>query len=270
MSNSSLTDLHAASQACLAYMRATNPLVHCITNYVAMNISANVLLAIGASPAMVHSPQESGEFAAIASALTVNIGTLSPHWVMGMKAAAEAANSANKPWVLDPVAHFATALRREATQELMALNPSIIRGNASEIMALAGQKSAGQGVDAGDSVTAAHEAARALAQQHDCVVAVTGEIDFVCDGQRDVQIAGGSDLMPKITAMGCSLTSMVGAFVAVERDLFLATAAALAVYAEAGARTATLAKGPGSFAWQFLDQLASLQPTDLSQQRFLA
>lgn len=270
MSNLSSESLHADIKACFTAMRATNPLVHCVTNYVAMNISANVLLAAGASPAMVHSPEESGEFAAIASALTVNIGTLSPHWIEGMKKAALAANEAGKPWVLDPVAHFATSLRRGATAELMALKPTIVRGNASEIMALAGEASAGQGVDAGDEVTAAEGAAKALATKHDCVVAVTGEVDFVCDANREARISGGSALMPQITAMGCSLTSLVGAFAAVENDAFLATAAALSLFAEAGTRTAETAKGPGSFAWQFLDQLASLQPDDISAERVLS
>lgn len=121
-------------------MRTTNPLVQCITNYVAMNYAANVLLAAGASPAMVHTPEESGEFATIASALTVNIGTLSPDWVEGMIAAAKSANDADKPWVLDPVAHFATSYRRDTVAELLKLNPTVIRGNASEIIALAAGK----------------------------------------------------------------------------------------------------------------------------------
>lgn len=128
----------------LKAMREKPPLVQCITNYVAMNIAANVLLAAGASPAMVHAAEEAGEFAGIASALTINIGTLSTQWVDGMQAAAKAATSAGKPWVLDPVAHYATAFRRNAVAELLALRPTIIRGNASEIIALAGGESRGQ------------------------------------------------------------------------------------------------------------------------------
>ncbi|MEO1058865.1 MAG: hydroxyethylthiazole kinase, partial [Actinomycetota bacterium] len=122
----------------LVAMRAVKPLVHCITNYVAMNVAANTLLAAGASPAMVHTPEESGEFAAIAGALTVNIGTLSAPWVDSMKAAAAAAHAAGVPWVLDPVAHFATPYRAEAARDLLALQPDIVRGNASEIIALTG------------------------------------------------------------------------------------------------------------------------------------
>jgi hydroxyethylthiazole kinase len=143
----------------LQAMRAQKPLVHCITNFVAMNIAANVLLAAGASPAMVHAEEEAGEFAAISGALTINIGTLSSDWMRGMRAATIAANEAGRPWVLDPVAHYATRFRREAVQELLALRPTIIRGNASEIIALAGGVSQGQGVDSRDPVEQAEASA---------------------------------------------------------------------------------------------------------------
>ncbi|MBO6579831.1 MAG: hydroxyethylthiazole kinase [Thalassospira sp.] len=240
-------------------MRATNPLVQCITNYVAMNYAANVLLAAGASPAMVHTPEESGEFAAIAGALTVNIGTLSPNWVEGMIAAAKAANRAGKPWVLDPVAHFATGYRRDAVAELLKLKPTVIRGNASEIIALGGGQSAGQGVDSGDPVEQAEEAARGLAIAQGAIVAITGEVDFVTDGKRSVRIAGGSDLMPKVTATGCSLTALVGAYLAIAPDqAFEATVAALGNFAVAGEIAANTANGPASFMTAFIDGLHRL------------
>ncbi|MCJ9697255.1 hydroxyethylthiazole kinase, partial [Rhizobium sp. PRIMUS64] len=151
--------------AMLKAMREKPPLVQCITNYVAMNIAANVLLASGASPAMVHAAEEAGEFAGIASALTINIGTLSTQWIDGMQAAAKAATSAGKPWVLDPVAHYATAFRRNAVADLLALRPTIIRGNASEIIALAGGESRGLGVDSRDPVEQAEGSARWLAER---------------------------------------------------------------------------------------------------------
>jgi hydroxyethylthiazole kinase len=240
-------------------MRAQPPLVQCITNYVAMNIAANVLLAAGASPAMVHAQQESGEFAAIAGAVTINIGTLSPDWIGGMQEAVKSANAAGKPWVLDPVAHYATAFRRKAVADLVALRPTIIRGNASEIIALAGGQSRGQGVDSRDPVELAEQAARLLAKDHGTVVAVTGAVDFVTDGTKAVRIAGGSPLMPQVTALGCSLTCLVGAFAAVlPADPFDAAVAALAMFAVAGETAATLADGPGSFSWRFLDELAAL------------
>jgi hydroxyethylthiazole kinase len=248
----------------LAAMRLKNPLVQNITNFVAMNIAANVMLAAGASPAMVHSPEESGEFAAIAAALTINIGTISPDFFEGMKTAATAAGEAGKPWVLDPVAHFATSYRRAAVAELLALKPTVIRGNASEIIALVGEHASGQGVDAGDSVASAEAAAKALALRHGCVVAVTGERDFITEGQRAVHVLGGSPLMPKVTALGCSLTCIVGAFVATAPDSpFEATVAALAFFAAAGELAGRETQAPGSFAVRFLDLLAEVTPDAL-------
>lgn len=248
----------------LVQMRASAPLVQCITNYVAMNIAANVLLATGASPAMLHAEEEAGEFAAIAGALTVNIGTLSPPWVAGMKAAIAGARSASKPWVFDPVAHFATAYRRQVALDLLALKPAVIRGNASEILALAGSRSAGQGVDSGDPVERAEAAAFSIAQAHGAVVAVTGPVDFVTDGTKAARIKGGSALMPKVTALGCSLTALVGAFVADTPDEpFEATIAALATFAAAGEIAERGATGPGSFEVRFLDMLSNLDPVSL-------
>ena len=250
---------HASSGRLLEALRARPPLVQCITNYVAMNVAANVLLAAGASPAMVHAEEEAAEFAAIAGSLTVNIGTLSPGWTGGMRDAARAASAAGKPWVLDPVAHFATAYRRGAVAELLALGPTVVRGNASEIIALAGGSSAGQGVDSGDPVERAETSATVLAQRHGTVVAVTGATDFVTDGTRALHVHGGSPLMPQVTALGCSLTCLVGAFAAVDPDRpFEATVAALAMFAVAGERAAEAAAGPGSFGWRFLDALAAL------------
>ena len=253
----------------LADLKAKNPLVHCITNYVAMNISANVLLAAGASPAMIHTPQETADFAKIVDGLTVNIGTISPEWFEGMKLAAVAANEASVPWVLDPVAHFATPYRANAAQELLALKPTILRGNASEIMGLSGQASEAKGVDAADPVEAAEAGAQKLAQAHNMVVVITGETDFVTDGSRIARISGGSPLMPLITAMGCSLTCLMGGFAAVAPPLE-AAATALALFAEAGNKAATQANGPGSFLPLFIDALHNTTPEMLAQNERVA
>lgn len=256
-----------APGAMLAAMRQKNPLVQCITNYVAMNIAANVLLASGASPAMIHAEAEAGEFAAVAGALTINIGTLSPDWVAGMEAAAKAANSAGRPWVFDPVAHHATSFRRQTAARLLTLSPAIIRANASEIIALADGASRGQGVDSQDSVAQAEDAAYRLAHEYQAIVAVTGETDFVTDGTRGLHIRGGSALMPRVTALGCSLTCLVGAFAAVFPDAPLdATVAALALFAVVGEHAASQARGPGSFAWHFLDALSEVDGPMLDQE----
>lgn len=255
----------------LTAMRRERPLVHCITNYVAMNVAANVVLAAGASPAMAHAEAEAGEFAAMAGALTINIGTLSPAWVGAMRIAASSALAAGKPWVLDPVASSATAYRREATAGLLALSPTIIRGNASEIIGLGGGASRGQGADSGDVVDDAEETARDLAKALGAVVAVTGVADFVTDGTRALRIAGGSPLMPQVTALGCSLTCLVGAFAATfPRQPFEATAAALCVFAVAGEQAARRSEGPGSFGWRFLDALAALDGETLGARARMA
>ncbi len=254
----------------LAALRAQKPLTQCITNYVAMNIAANVLIAAGAAPAMVHARVEAAEFARLAAALSVNIGTLSAEWVEGMAEAAVAAREAGRPWVFDPVAVGATAARRAVGARLLALKPTVIRGNASEILALAGAGGAGRGVDAGDPVAAAEEAARALARASGAVVAVTGETDFVTDGQRALRVHGGSALMPQVTALGCALSALTASFCAVEPDPLVAAVSALAFYAAAGERGAVGAAGPGSFAVGFLDALAGLAPGDIGADRVRA
>ena len=253
-------------QTALQTMREKTPLVHCITNYVAMNIAANVTLAAGASPAMLHAPEEVADFTPLAGALTINIGTLSAPWVDSMLIAAQTAQAHSVPWVLDPVAHFATPYRAKVAQDLLAQIPDIVRGNASEIIALAGGTGAGKGADSGDSVTDAQASATALARAQGCVVAVTGPVDFVTDGTRQVTITGGADIMPKVTALGCSLTALMGAYAAVA-PAFDATLAALVHFAEAGDRAARVSDGPGSFSVHFLDQLHALQPNDLDQGR---
>lgn len=258
-----------ASVRALAALRAQPPLVQCITNFVAMNFAANAVLALGAAPAMVHTPEESGDFAAISGALTINIGTLSPPWVDGMTVAIKAAQVSNTPWVLDPVGHFATPYRSRVAADLLLLQPTILRGNASEILAFSGAEAQGRGVDTGDSVTSAVAAAKSIASQYRSVVAVTGGEDFVTDGTRSVFVRGGAPMMERVTAMGCSLTAVMGAFAAVEPDPFQAALAALLVYAEAGEIAAQDASGPGSFAVHFLDALAAIEPDDLAKDRVL-
>ncbi|NBN78905.1 hydroxyethylthiazole kinase [Microvirga tunisiensis] len=244
----------------LAGMRARRPLVQNITNFVAMQTMANVLLAAGASPAMVHAREEAAEFAGLASAVTLNTGTPEPDWVAAMEAAATAALARGIPVVLDPVAAGATGYRREINGRLARLSPSIIKGNASEILAVAGRTSASRGADSGDGTDAAEPAAVALARATGGIVAVTGAIDVVTDGRRIARIANGSPLMTQVTALGCALTGIVAAFAAGAPDRFHATVAALAYYALAGERAAAEDPRPGSFATAFLNALHDVTP----------
>lgn len=253
----------------LKTLRNTAPLVQNITNFVAMNVVANAQLAVGASPAMVHAIEEAAEFAGLAGGLTVNIGTADAGWESSMVAAAQAASAADKPWVLDPVAVGATGFRNRLAARLLALNPTVLRGNASEILALSGEVASGKGVDSGDPVSAAEDAARYLAQRTGGVVAVSGAVDFVTDGDRAVRIEGGDPLMGRVTAMGCALTGVVGAFLVGQKP-FEATVAAHACFGLAGAIAAARAGGPGSFGPALLDTLHAMTPEQLDAEAGIA
>jgi hydroxyethylthiazole kinase len=250
--------------AALDDLRARRPLVHNITNYVAMTVSANVLLALGASPAMVHAVEEVEDFVAISDALAVNIGTLSPPWVDAMRAAVARANALGKPWVLDPVGCGATVYRTQVAAELAGLKPSVIRGNASEILGLAGQVGAGgKGVDSTAPAEYATSAAAALAQRTGSIVAITGETDYVSDGMRLLAVHAGHALMPLSTALGCSLSAVTAAFTAV-RPPREAAVAALAVFGAAGAVAAERCRGPGHLPAEICDALHGMDRATLA------
>jgi len=248
----------------LRRVREEAPLVQCLTNYVAMDLSANALLALGASPAMVHAREEAAEMAGLAAAVVLNIGTLSPPWVEAMHGAAAVARARDRPVVLDPVAAGATAYRRETSAALLETGVDIVRGNASEIRALVGGGATGRGVDATDPVEAALEAASQLAGSTGAVVATTGSRDLLTDGGRVLEVRGGHVIMTRVTAIGCALSSLVGAFAAVTDDRVAATTAALATMKICG-RKASFAGGPGSFRTALLDALYALEPDELDQ-----
>ncbi|MEJ0075433.1 MAG: hydroxyethylthiazole kinase [Alphaproteobacteria bacterium] len=249
--------------AALETLRARRPLVQNITNYVAMTISANVLLALGASPAMVHAIEEVEDFVAISDALVVNIGTLSPPWVEAMRRAVLAANETRKPWVLDPVGCGATPYRTQTSGELAAFRPTVIRGNASEIMSLAGATGEGpKGVDSAAGSEAALDAARALARQTGAVVAVTGAVDYATDGTQAMRVEGGDAMMPLSTALGCSLSAVTAAFSAVA-DPMTAAVGGLTVFKVAGAEAAQRCRGPGHLPAELCDALHLLDAASL-------
>jgi hydroxyethylthiazole kinase len=236
-------------------VRARRPLVHNITNYVAMSVTANVLLALGASPAMVHAAEEVEDFVALSDALVINIGTLSPPWVAAMRSAVARARALGKPWVLDPVGCGATPYRTQVAAQLAALGPAVIRGNASEILSLAGQTDkAGKGVDSLSPAEDATSAAAALARRTSAVVAVTGAVDYVIDGEIQVAIQAGHPLMPLSTALGCALSAVTAAFTVV-RPPQAAAIAALAVFGAAGSAAAQNCRGPGHLPAEICDEL---------------
>ena len=253
----------------LERLRATRPLVQNITNFVSMDTVANALLALGASPAMVHSIEESADFAARADVLTVNTGTLSPPFLEGGESAATAAHMLGRPWVLDPVGVGGGKFRNDAVLRLLRHRPAVIRGNASEIMSIARiaglnpQAAAPRGVDAAHTTDEAFVTARLVARHHLCVVAATGAVDLITDGERVLRLANGHELMTRVTALGCALSAVVAAFCAVGEDAFEATASAIAVYGVAGEMAAEQANRPGSYRVAFMDMLDAITPADI-------
>lgn len=245
--------------ATLTAVRQQHPLVHNITNYVTMNTTANTLLALGAAPVMAHAIEEVEELAAVVSALVLNIGTLSTPWIEAMFRAGRVALAKGIPVVLDPVGAGATRLRTDTARRLIAeLHPTIVRGNASEILALADGDFQARGVDTQHSVGQARAVAGELARRHGTVVAVTGPEDFVTDGRREARIRNGHALMARITGSGCAATALIGALCAVEPDSFQAAITALTLFGIAGELAAVGTPGPGTFQVRLLDALAAL------------
>lgn len=243
----------------VAAVRAGHPLVHCVTNVVVANVTANVLLAAGAAPAMVEAPEEAGVLAGVAGALLINLGTLTAAQVEGMRVAVHAANAAGVPWVLDPVAIGALPLRTAVAAELARLGPAVIRGNASEIAALAGG-SGGRGVDSTTSPDEIADIVADVARTFGAVVAASGPVDLITDGTRTVRVASGHPLLTRVTGVGCSLGALIGACLAVGSNPLLAAAAATAWLCVAGEQAAETAPGPGGFAVALLDALDGLDP----------
>jgi hydroxyethylthiazole kinase len=253
-------DLCAAVEA----LRCAAPLVHCLTNTVAQTLTANALLAVGAAPAMVDAPEEAGDFAAVASAVLVNVGTVHARTAEAMRLAARSAGTAGTPWVLDPVAVGALAYRTELAGELVGLRPVVVRGNASEVMALAGAGAGGRGVDSLAGADDAAAAATALARRTGGVVAVSGEVDLLTDGRRTVRVGGGSPLLTRTTGAGCALGALVAAYLAATEDPLTGAAAAHAHVALAAERAAASATGPGTFTPAWLDALDAVTADDLA------
>ncbi|VBB43088.1 hydoxyethylthiazole kinase [uncultured Desulfatiglans sp.] len=249
----------------LTSVRDQKPLVHSITNFVVMNFTANTLLAMGASPVMAHAEEEVEEMVSLAGALVLNIGTLSGPWIASMLKAGRKAAELHKPVILDPVGAGATELRTRTALEIMeAAKPSVIRGNASEILALARTGSKTKGVDSLHTVEDLGDRVEEMALNRHAVFAVTGPRDLVTDGVRTVKVGNGHPLMSTITGTGCAATVTIGAFLAVDPDPWSAAATALAFFGLAGEIGASSCHGPGSFMTAFLDALYNLTPEALA------
>ncbi|WP_203287342.1 hydroxyethylthiazole kinase [Metabacillus sp. cB07] len=252
----------------LENVREQNPLVHNITNTVVTNFTANGLLALGASPVMAYAKEEVADMAKIAGAVVLNIGTLDERIVESMLIAGASANKHNVPVILDPVGSGATPYRTETAKMLAEkLDIAVIRGNAAEVASLAGENWAIKGVDSGAGEGDAAALAVKAAKQLRTVVVITGKTDYISDGERLFSCKNGHQLQTKVTGTGCLLSSVVGAFCAIEKDYVFAAAAAAAVYGcAAEAAVERLYKlEPGSFQIEFLNELYHLEPKDLRE-----
>jgi hydroxyethylthiazole kinase len=249
----------------LRRLRETKPLVHQITNYVVMNETANATLALGALPVMAHAREEVEEMAAIAGALVLNIGTLSPHWVEAMLLAGRVANDRGTPVVLDPVGAGATTYRTETAKRILdAIDVTVLRGNAGEVATLVGVDAEVRGVESIAGGADPADLARQAARQLGVVASVTGPVDHVSDGETVIAIANGHPMLAAITGTGCISSALTGCFLAVNREAPLAAAAeALVAFGVAGEDAAIGAKGPGSFHVALYDELAALDPVTL-------
>jgi hydroxyethylthiazole kinase len=256
--------------AALESLRREVPLVQCLTNIVVAGWTANVLLAAGAAPAMVDNPDEAGDFAAVAGGVLINLGTPYPDTAQAMVDAACSARDTGTPWVLDPVAAGALAWRTRIAGDLLELaTPAVIRGNASEIGAFTGG-AGGKGVDAVDSPETAAPGAVDLAKLHGTVVAVSGAVDHLTDGERLVRVANGHPWMTKVTGVGCALGALMAGFCAVVEDPLVAATAATALLTVAAEDAAGATRGPGSFAVALLDELAAISPQQLASRVVLS
>jgi hydroxyethylthiazole kinase len=249
----------------LRELRERKPLIHQITNYVVMNETANTTLALGALPVMAHAREEVEEMVALASALVINIGTLSQHWVDAMLAAGKAANAGGVPVVLDPVGAGATRYRTDTARRILAeVKVSVLRGNQGEVATLVGVEAEVRGVESIAVGGEPAELARAAAHSLGLVASVTGPVDHVSDGKRVLAVANGHELLAAVSGTGCMSSAITGCFLAVkDHDPLEAAAEALAAFGVAGEDAAREAKGPGSFHVGLYDALAALDPDTL-------
>ena len=248
-------------------LKTQQPLVHIITNGVANNYVANVLLAAGASPAMIDNPFEAESFASIAGAINLNLGTPTSEQMQAMEIVAQTAQRLGKIWVLDPVGYGPILKwRSDMTDQLLEYKPTVIRGNASEIGALAGAHMQSKGVDSTASSASVYRQAQSLFQHAECI-AISGESDFILSKELNavIQVNGGSYLQPKITASGCALGALTAAYCAVSGTITAGTMAAHIHFAIAGKKAYERANTVGSFNAAFLDEIYSLTADDLLQ-----
>ena len=252
----------------LQRVRTHRPLVHHLTNWVTIYDCANIVKVLGASPVMAHAPEEVAQMAGLASSVVLNIGTLTVDLVEAMKIAARTANARGIPVVLDACGAGATDFRDQKCFELLEeARIDLIKGNASEITRLSGEKVRTRGVEATEVHQDLVEAARALAHQRLCTVVVTGPEDIVVGKGSIYRVKNGHPMMSQIVGTGCMATSMIGTFAAVEPDLAYAAVAALVCFEVAAEAAVRISLGPGIYKERIFDCLARLDQKTLDRQQ---
>lgn len=253
--------------------RKIKPLSSSITNTVTINFVANTQIAAGGSAAMVYLPDEGEALAKVSNSFYINMGTMFPIYEETLPLTAKTLADRGKPWVLDPVAVGIGELRSKILKQFKEYKPNIIRGNASEIIALAGlwnlqggSESKVRGVDATQEVESARQAAETLAKFTGGAVAVSGIVDLVTNGNDTIYAYGGSVLMEKITGAGCSLGGVMGVYAAVT-DPFSAALTGTMIYNEAGRKAEQEVAGPGSFIPAFIDNIYNLTAEEVSESK---
>lgn len=235
------------------------PLVHHLTNWVTIYDCANITRSFGALPVMAHAKEEVGDMVSLASALVLNIGTLTPDFVDSMILAAKKANSKGIPVILDVVGAGATPFRtNESKRILESAKIDIIKGNHGEIATIAGIKAEVRGVESISASASPKEIVESLAKKMNCTVVITGKDDFVSDGKRTFVVSNGVPMMGAIVGTGCMASSVIGSFAAVEKNHALAAASALSCFGIAGELAAPKSAGPGSFKERFYDEVYNL------------
>jgi len=250
----------------LQEIRKQRPLIHNITNYVVMNTTANVLLALGASPLMAHEKEELSELIALCQGLVINIGTIDKALVDSIYLAATLATFHNVPIVIDPVGVGVTRFRRLAVQHILEISKSvIIKGNASEIIAIAQKRGSGKGVDSTVTSDCAVQAALDIVRNSSHIVCISGDIDYIVTRRKIVRVFNGHPIMQQVIGTGCMLSTIIAACTSVTQDYGDAAFSGCAIMGIAGEKAAELSSGPGSFQMNFFDALYCLKESDFQE-----
>jgi len=248
----------------LQLVRDKNPLIMNITNFVVMNNTANAVLALGASPMMIHAKSELEEAVQIADSLVINVGTLDEYWAESMIIASKIAQQTKTPWILDPVGAGISTFRNEVLKKLLENQPTVIRGNASEIVAIhTFSNPAQKGVDSTIDSDKAIESAYKIYQKTGAIVCISGNKDYIV-GDKIIEVNNGNSMMTKVTGLGCSATAIIGCFLALKKDSFIESVSGVSVFSIAGELASNNSKGPGSLQLNLYDSLYHISEKEIN------